>query len=420
MSDLTNHEVIEVETKLESNKDTKTVSSNSRRHFKYRSNECLNCSQPLDLSDRYCPYCSQLNSTKPLSLKDFIEEFFSSFISYDSRLRFTVKDLLFKPGTITRKYVNGKRLKYTNPFRFFLSVSIIYFLVYGMINFFNPEVGTPFFDVDGNKNDTTNTNINTSNFYLDDENTGDLTVAIEQLESNPATAKWAEKLKKTDSIRKAEIRDLKDDIKIIDGDTINDHDYTKRVAMLSSENNIQAFFNKFEIMQDFYRDTKISSSLTALDSLSLPNTRTNNWLYSKNKTIERIEDDPYSFIQFVLSKTPVFLFFFAPFFALFFWLLYARRPFTYMEHLVLIFHIFSFVFLVMLILSIPDIFLDISFVFAIFFGLVAPFYFYKALRNFYKQSRTKTIIKFVILNFVFMIGASTAASLFFLATAATY
>ena len=418
MSDLTNHEVPETETKLGSNEDTKAVSSNSRRHFKYRSNECLNCSQPLDLSDRYCPYCSQLNSTKPLSLKDFIEEFFSSFISYDSRLRFTVKDLLFKPGTITRNYVNGERLKYTNPFRFFLSVSIIYFLIYGIANFFNPETGPPFFDIDGNKNEVLNNA--ESNFYLDNENNGDLTDAIQQLESNPATAKWAEKLKITDSIRKAEIKEHLEDFKVVNGDTINNHDYTKRVELLASKGNVEAFFEKFNIMQDFYQDTKINSSSKALDSLTIPITRVNTWLYSKNKTIERIEEDPYTFIQFVLSKTPVFLFFFAPFFALFFWLLYARRSCTYMEHLVLIFHVFSFVFLVMLILSIPDMFFDISFIFGIFFGLVAPFYFYKALRNFYKQSRTKTILKFVILNFVFMVGASTAASLFFLATAATY
>jgi hypothetical protein len=173
-------------------------------------------------------------------------------------------------------------------------------------------------------------------------------------------------------------------------------------------------------MRDFYEETTISSSKVALDSLKLPKSKINTWLYSKNDTIERIEKDPYSFLEFVLSKTPLFLFFFAPFFALSFWLLYARRSCTYMEHLVLIFHVFSFVFLVMLILAIPEIFIDMKIIFGLFFGIIAPFYFYKALRNFYKQSRLKTIIKFVILNVVFIIGATVAASLFFVATAATY
>jgi multisubunit Na+/H+ antiporter MnhE subunit len=74
----------------------------------------------------------------------------------------------------------------------------------------------------------------------------------------------------------------------------------------------------------------------------------------------------------------------------------------------------------MLILAIPEIFIDMKIIFGLFFGIIAPFYFYKALRNFYKQSRLKTIIKFVILNVVFIIGATVAASLFFVATAATY
>ena len=115
------------------------VSKNSRKHFKYRSNQCLNCGQPLDLSDRYCPYCSQLNSTKQLSFSDFFADFFSCLVSYDSRLWFTLKDLLFKPGTITKNYVEGHRLRYANPFRFFLSVSIIYFLITGFLDFIIPN-----------------------------------------------------------------------------------------------------------------------------------------------------------------------------------------------------------------------------------------------------------------------------------------
>ncbi|MAO07963.1 MAG: hypothetical protein CL596_04545 [Alteromonas sp.] len=122
-----------------------------RKATKYRGAKCLNCGHPLDLSDRYCSYCGQLNSTKQLSLGDFLGEFLSSIVNYDSRLRYTLKDLLFKPGTITKNYVEGQRLKYANPFRFFLSISIVYFLLQGLIvnvggnnNFVNfDEDGTP-------------------------------------------------------------------------------------------------------------------------------------------------------------------------------------------------------------------------------------------------------------------------------------
>jgi len=41
--------------------DNKHVpTNNSRKAAKYRAAECQNCGHPLGLSDRYCPYCSQL------------------------------------------------------------------------------------------------------------------------------------------------------------------------------------------------------------------------------------------------------------------------------------------------------------------------------------------------------------------------
>ena len=85
-----------------------------------------------------------------------------------------------------------------------------------------------------------------------------------------------------------------------------------------------------------------------------------------------------------------------------------------MEHLILIFHIFSFVFLIMLISFIPDLIIGSEFL------IISPIYFYLALRRFYEQSHLLTIIKFVILNVIFFISANLAAALFFIATAAVY
>ncbi len=110
----------------------KLIKEKGRKAAIYKGVSCLNCDKPLKLTDKYCSNCSQLNTTKQLSINDFFEEFFSRVFTYDSRLRYTIKDLLFKPETITKNYVSGKRLKYANPFRFFLSVSIIYFILQGL------------------------------------------------------------------------------------------------------------------------------------------------------------------------------------------------------------------------------------------------------------------------------------------------
>ena len=92
-----------------------------------------------------------------------------------------------------------------------------------------------------------------------------------------------------------------------------------------------------------------------------------------------------------------------------------------MEHLVFIFHIFSWIFVVLLVSLIPDKLLPTQNLIAgLLLMLIGPFYFYKALRNFYKQSRVITIIKFVLLNIAFLIGTSLFALIFFALTATFY
>jgi hypothetical protein len=104
----------------------------SRKDAKYRGIKCLNCETSLDISEKFCHHCGQLNSTKKLTVKDFIEEFFANFYAYDSRLRNSLVSLFTKPGILAREFNSGKRHTYANPFRLFLSVSIVLFLTFNL------------------------------------------------------------------------------------------------------------------------------------------------------------------------------------------------------------------------------------------------------------------------------------------------
>jgi hypothetical protein len=379
-------------------KDDKLEPSSNRKAAKYRGAECLNCGHPLDLSDVYCSYCSQLNSTKQLSLKDFFGEFINSIISYDSRLSYTVMDLLFKPGKITRNYVNGQRLKYANPFRFFLSVSIIYFLIQGLISTFS-ENGSPFINMNQNTNPSPTDSVSkttNNSFQFNKSDFGDkVNIANEAIIIN------------NDTVLKSKEKTA-EDIKYISEADLDTLGWGNRIV------------TRFSLYRDFYEVYNIKSPTAALDSLKHNNTAFNRWIYGKNKVADRIQENPYSFFNYLLSKTPFFLFFFTPFFSFFFWILYSRKKYSYIEHIVFIFHIFSFIFLGLLICLIPDSFLNNAVFSGILFSLIGPFYFYKALRNFYKQSRLLTIIKFVFLNIVFGISATMAAALFFSISTAIY
>lgn len=359
--------------------------NDARKALKYRGTKCLNCKHPIDKSDIYCPYCSQINSTKQLSATDFFNQFLSSILVYDSRLRSTLKDLLFKPGVITRNYVKGQRLKYANPFRFFLSVSIIFFLINGLL-------------------DATNTEIK-NNF------------------ATPKVSLTPEEQKAIDSLG-IELNSFTSTI-ISLADTIRDVRKTKPLAYLSEAQLdslpfTERYAKRLTLYNDFYERHKIKNAKVALDSLHHKNTTFNRWVYSKNATVEKIIENPSAFGNYLIGKIPFFLFFYAPLFACFFWLLYSRKKYNYLEHLIFIFHIFSFIFLVLLIAVIPEHFLNTSFITGSLFLLIGPFYFYKALRNFYQESRIVTLLKFVFLNIAFFIGFSIATVLFVAASAALY
>jgi len=94
--------------------------------------ECLNCQQPIADNDNFCSHCGQVNDELPLSIKQFISEFFSGFFSFDSRFFKTFVPLLFKPGKVSKDYVEGKRRRYVSPFQLYLHITIIFFLLQGL------------------------------------------------------------------------------------------------------------------------------------------------------------------------------------------------------------------------------------------------------------------------------------------------
>ncbi|TVZ52996.1 uncharacterized protein DUF3667 [Dokdonia sp. Hel_I_53] len=372
----------------------------------YRGVECLNCGHPLDLTDRFCAYCGQINTTKRLSLADFFNEFVLSVFTYDSRFRYTLKDLLFKPGTITKNYAKGKRLKYANPFRFFLSASIFYFILLAIVGFFETPQEISFTDnkITVNGEEVPLNTINEDSLNLDLKSLKNIT---NESELNTAEEKLNQEIKAgIVSIKKSKDKKEDNTYVYISEEEIKKHNFINRLAKKG------AFFHSF------YETTDIKNADLALDSIHYEKTKMNLWLYSKNKDYDRIKENPVRFASYLASKTPFFLFFFAPIFALFFWIIYSKKKANYMEHLVFIFHIFSWIFVVLIICLLPDILLPgdhlLSSIIILFIG---PFYFYKALRNFYKQQRLITLIKFVFLNFVFMMGASVFAFFFFAITA---
>ncbi|SVD96556.1 uncharacterized protein METZ01_LOCUS449410, partial [marine metagenome] len=96
----------------------------------HQENICSNCNS--ELTDIYCSKCGQKN-VGLLTFRVIINDFLDDIFSIDSRLFVTLKCLIFKPGYLTTEYWAGKRKKYLPPFRLYLVLSVIYFLLTPML-----------------------------------------------------------------------------------------------------------------------------------------------------------------------------------------------------------------------------------------------------------------------------------------------
>jgi hypothetical protein len=402
----------------------------TRSLIKYRGGECLNCATPLDIEDKYCHHCGQLNSKKRLALKDFFGEFFSNIFSYDSRIWRTIKHLLFKPGYVSKQVISGKRFSYANPFRFFLSVCIVFFLMVQA-----QELVQIFTDDQIEK-----AIVNVRNDDVEVKN-GLFSVKVSEKDIDQATEKELQEIENASYAGKfiakkireeyaEEIKQQQDSIlNTIATDSITTFKGEKKAAVIESFtqsemdslSSLVRFFKQMNYYQTFYTKHKISDPETALVKMKHNNTRYNQVLYEKMLSIDRIGQDPSILIDIMLPKLPVFLFLFTPVLTLFLWLLYARREFTYMEHLVFAFNVFTFIFLSMiLLLLIKWITLGYVDLTQFFLWFVGPFYLYKSMRNFYSQRRLKTILKFLLVSFIFIIGLMIGISLLLLIGIALY
>ncbi len=364
----------------------KTIQSLTR----YRGTSCLNCEHPLDVSDKYCPNCGQLNSTKKLSFTDFSREFFGNFFAYDSRFRRTLSAMIFHPGKISKDYIQGKREHYANPFRFYLSVSIIFFIIWSFSN-----------NMDDLKN------LNSSNLTDSQE------LSPEELERLRTTL---------NQVPSTEIAPLNIDsllLKQQENSKKTYKDFYFSQEKLDSLSFTTAFQKQLGLYDQFQKETAISDATIALDSLRHSTSRYNRWVYKKVVDWNTILKNPEIFTGYFINKLPLIIFFYLPVFALFIWLLYCRRPFNYMEHLVFTFHVQTIFFVLMGIALILDYIFNWESASGILI-LLFLFYLYKALKNFYGQGRFKTLVKFVILNGIFLILAVIASLLSLIASFAIY
>lgn len=92
---------------------------------------CPNCGARL--SGKYCSQCGQRHHEQPVHhFWHFVSEAAEDLTHADSRLWQTLSALLFRPGFLTREFLEGRQARYLPPVRLYLVVSVIFFLIAGL------------------------------------------------------------------------------------------------------------------------------------------------------------------------------------------------------------------------------------------------------------------------------------------------
>jgi Protein of unknown function (DUF3667) len=96
------------------------------RHHLRHDKVCLNCGNTVE--ERFCTHCGQENLEPKETVGHLVRHFFEDITHFDGKFFVTIKDLIIRPGFLTREYVAGRRMSYLNPIRMYIFISAIFFI----------------------------------------------------------------------------------------------------------------------------------------------------------------------------------------------------------------------------------------------------------------------------------------------------
>ncbi len=331
--------------------------------------DCLNCGTPL--RGQYCGHCGQRARSRLISLWELLQDAFGDLFEMDSRLWRTLIPLLARPGRLTRDYLEGRRARYMPPFRMYLVLSVIFFVV----AFFDPR--------------------------------DDLSLLFEP-ESGPAPGEQAA----------AGQSDALEAIDELEAEGVLTAGKAERAREALEEDQAAVRFGtvdegggvNFRIDPDTGECTLDDEGF---DEMPL-------WV-QKRLTRERLEgicerisaDGAKTLTELLLDNIPVALIVLLPFMALVLKGLYPLSRRYFVEHLLFFVHFHAFFFLILTLeilfsrlaglLFVPG---PVSVLIVVAASFYIPVYLYKAMRYVYAQGHFLTLTKYLVLSVAYAVGAA--------------
>jgi len=321
---------------------------------------CLNCGTTV--IGKYCHNCGQENIEPKESLWQLISHFFNDFTHFDGKFFSTLKDLLIKPGFLSKEYMTGRRADYLNPVRMYIFTSFIFFLIF--FSLFHPN------------------------------------------ESEFKNSKFQLNGKTQQMIDSMSAADFNDFTKVFNhGTPMSRKEFSHYNDSMENGAIFHSLLNKNNYTTKEQYDSALNTGVVKDGWLK------RNLVYKEiginNKYHSQQAKFFSDFLNSLMHHFPQMFFISLPLTALLLKLLYIRRKqFYYVSHVIFAIHFYIFVFIAMLlsmcISRIEEVlnwnwmnYINTLVTFIIFF------YLYKAMRKFYQQKRAKSILKFFLFSFSF-------------------
>lgn len=317
---------------------------------------CKNCASPI--RGQYCASCGQRSQVRVITLWELTRDMVGDIADLDSRIWRSLIPLLLKPGQLTVDYLRGRRARYMPPFRMYLVLSLLFFLLFSLLN-------------------------DTSEFRVTTDGGAETTreqaeMAQEVLtEVMPESANDPEVAKELEAAREALARKAA-------GNPDEPAEAKRSVEQRCAEAEINIHFDLPWVTGE-EMETQVRAAC-----------------------VKVLSDNGKSLVRALLDNVPKTLFAFLPLIALVLKILYPLSRRYYVEHLLFVIHFHAFVFLALM----------LDMLFAALFGrlgwatwpltmaisLYAPFYLYRSMRVVYRQGRWTTLFKYFLLLFSYLIS----------------
>ncbi len=298
---------------------------------------CLNCG--TELTGAYCHACGQQGHVHR-TIGAFMHDLLHGALHFEGKLWRTLPMLAFRPGSLTRRYIEGERARFVSPMALFLFTVFLMFAIFQVIGLTAPTgLSNP--DVEG-----TITNV-------EDQVATQRTAAQEALNALPEDADPEERVALEEQLEQAE-------------------------GVLQGLDQVQTL--------DFGEDSEMTLNFTGIEWLD--ETLVTKWREDPDLMVYKLQANAYKFSWLLIPISIPFV-----------WLLFAwKRRFKGYDHAIFITYSLSFVTLLFVTASLlgqvgvgaPLIVPGLA--------LIVPIHMYKQLRGAYSLSRFSAFWRLLVLS----------------------